>query len=659
MFAFFYYFLESFRMFDFVRKHTRIMMMVLFLLIIPSFVLLGVDGYNKSGGNGAVVARVGGDEIFQGDWDAAHKADSDRLRASMPDIDVKLLDSPEARYATLERLVRERVLLKAVDKFKLTTSDARLARDLQENPTIASLRLPDGKLDMERYRQLAASQGLTPEGFEARVRQDLSVRQIEAGVINTGLTTKSIADVSLNAFFEKREVQVAMFSSADFVSKVNPSDSDIEAFYKDNVATFQAPESATVEYVVLDLESAGKSITLNESDLKQYYDQNASRLSGAEERRASHILINSPKEAPVADRQKAKTRADELLQQLKKAPDTFAEVAKANSQDAGSAVNGGDLDFFVRGSMVKPFEDAAFALNKGDISEVVESEFGYHIIKLTDVKTPKQRSFEELRPGLEVELKAQQAKAKFAEAAEMFTNAVYEQSDSLKPVADKLKLDIKTATNVVRQAAPGTTGVLSNEKFVSAIFSSDSLSNKRNTEAVETAPNQLTAGRVVLHTPARTLPLSDVRQVVRERLVALQAAELAKKEGAARLAAWQADPAMPGMPAAMVLSREQPQSAAPQVLAAALRVDGKSLPAFVGVDLGARGYAVARINKVMSRTAPTEEIHKQERAQYSQWWTSAESQAFFSVLKEKFKTEIMVPRPVSSSTIDSNRVSGR
>ncbi len=646
-------------MFDFVRKHTRIMMIVLFLLIIPSFVLLGVDGYNKSDGNGAVVARVGGDKIFQGDWDVAHKADSDRLRAARPDIDVKLLDSPEARYATLERLVRERVLLKAAEKFKLTTGDARLARDLQENPTIASLRLPDGKLDMERYRQLAASQGLTPEGFEARVRQDLSVRQIELGVINSGLATKSIADVSLNAFFEKREAQIVMFPSANFVSKVNPSEDDLEKFYKDNVSSFQAPDSVTIEYVVLDLDSISKGIVLNESDLRAYYDQNASRLSGAEERRASHILINAPKSAPDADRQKAKARAAELLQLLKKSPDTFADVAKANSQDAGSAVNGGDLDFFTRGSMVKPFEEAAFALSKGDISEVVESEFGYHIIKLTDIKTPKQRSFDELKQGLEVELKAQQAKLKFAEAAEIFTNGVYEQSDSLKPVADKLKLDIKTATNVVRQRAPGTSGVLSNDKFISAIFNADALSNKRNTEAIETAPNQLTAGRVVLYTPARTLPLADVRQTVRQRLVALRAAELAKKEGMAKLAAWKADPAMSGMPAAMVLSREQPQAAAPQVLLAVLRADGSALPAFVGVDLGTSGYAVARINKVMQRAAPAEEIQKQELAQYSQWWTSAENQAYFNVLKDQLKAEIMVPRPVISSTIDVQQTSGR
>lgn len=637
-------------MFDFVRKHTKIMMFVMFLLIIPSFVLFGIDGYNRSRDGGHAVASVGGHDITQGEWDAAHKAESDRLRASMPNLDVKLLDSPEARFATLERLVRERVLAQAADKFKLTTSDARLARDLQENPTIASLRLPDGKLDMDRYRQLAASQGMTPEGFEARVRNDLSIRQVEAGVTATGFAAAGVADVSLNAFFERREVQVASFLTADFASKVNPTDAEQEAFYKDNQAMFQAPEQATIEYVVLDLDSVKKSISISDSDLKSYYDQNAVRLSGNEERRASHILINAGKDAPAADRQKAKARADELLQAVRKSPDSFADVARKNSQDTGSAANGGDLDFFARGAMVKPFEDAAFAMKKGDISDVVESDFGYHIIKLTDIKTPKQRSFEELRAGIEADLKAQQASAKFAETAEAFTNGVYEQSDSLKPIADKLKLELRTASNVMRKPAPGVTGVLANAKFLAAIFGPDAVEKKRNTEAVETAPNQLTAGRITQYTPARTVPFADVRGVVQERLVAVRAAELARKEGMEKLTAWKSAPASAAMPAAVVVSRDQPQNVPPQVLGAALRVDASALPAFAGVDLGAQGYAVVRVNKIVPRPAPTEAAAKQDRAQYAQWWTGAENQAYYGLLKERFKANIKVARPVRTST---------
>ncbi len=637
-------------MFDFVRKHTKIMMGLMFLLIIPSFVLFGIDGYNRMREKGDAVARVGGQDITQGEWDAAHKSEADRLRAQMPNLDAKLLDSPEARYSTLERLVRERVMAQAADQFKLTTSDARLARDLQEDPGIASLRRPDGKLDMERYRQMAASQGLTPEGFEARVRRDLSVRQVESGLTQTGFAAVAVAEVALNAFFERREVQIANFFSKEFASRVNPTEAELETFYKANQALFQAPEQASIEYVVLDLESVKKSITLSDADLKSYYDQNAARLSGNEERRASHILINAAKDAPAAEREKARSRAQELLAALRKAPDSFAELAKKNSQDTGSATKGGDLDFFARGAMVKPFEDAAFAMKKGDISELVESDFGYHIIKLTDIKAPKQRSFEELRASIEADLKTQQAQRKFAETAEAFTNGVYEQSDSLKPVADKLKLEVRSAEKLSRNAAAGVTGPLANAKFLAAIFGPDAIEKKRNTEAIETAPNQLTAGRITQYQAARTLVLADVRANVRERLVAARAAELAAQDGAAKLAAWKAAPGSAVMPAAQTLSRDQAQNTPPQILNAVLRADTSKLPVFVGVSMGSQGYAVVKINQLVARPVPTEVAAKQDRAQYAQWWTAAESQAYYGLLKERFKAEIMAPRPARAGS---------
>ena len=632
-------------MFDLVRKHTKILMFVMFLLIIPSFVLFGIDGYSRFQDKGQAVAKVAGHDIAQGEWDAAHKAEVDRIRASMPNIDAKLLDSPEARYATLERLVRDRVMAEAADQLKLQTSDARLARELQQNPTIASLRRPDGTINMDSYRQLAASQGLTPEGFEARVRRDLSVGQVDAGITATGFASAAQAAVALNAFFEKRDIQFVRLAPVDFAAKVSPTDGEIEAFYKDNQALFKAPESASIEYVVLDVESIKRTITINEADLKSYYDQNIARLSGNEERRASHILINAAKGAPAAERDKARARAQELLAVVRKAPDSFADEAKKNSQDPGSAAAGGDLDFFARGAMVKPFEDAAFAMKKGDISDVVESDFGFHIIKLTDVKAPKQKTFEELRASIESDLKAQQAKVKFAESAEAFTNGVYEQSDSLKPVADKLKLEVRTVTNLARLPNPASAGVLANPKFLAAIFGADSVEKKRNTEAVETGPSQLASARVTQYTAARTLPLADVRTSVREKVIAQRGLELAKKEGVEKLAAWKAAPATAVMPAAVVVSRDQPQNVPQPVLEAALRADTSTLPAWVGVDLGAQGYAIAKVNSVVSRPVPVDATAKQERAQYSQMWSKAESLAYYNVLKERYKTQIIAPKP--------------
>lgn len=632
-------------MFDFIRKHTQWTMGLLFLLIVPSFILVGMNSGNSSNSKGSVVAKVDGVEITQPEWDRAHQSEVDRLRASQPTLDIKLLDSPSARYATLERLVRDRVVAVAAEKLKLSTSDQRLARELHDSPEIAALRRPDGTLDMERYRQVLGSQGMSPEVFEANVRAGLSTRQVLAGVSGSALASSAAADMALNAYFEKREIQLARFNAVDFVAKLNPTDADLEAFYKANEKLFLAPEQASIEYVQLDLDTVKKTITVNEADLKTYYDQNAKRLSSAEERRASHILIAAPATAPAAERDKAKAKAQELLALVKKLPDTFADVARKNSQDPGSAANGGDLDFFARGAMVKPFEDAAFSMKKGDISELVASDFGFHIIKLTDIKAAKQRSFEEMRAELEADLKKQQAQQKFSEKAEVFSTSVYEQSDSLKPVAEQLKLDIKTASNVTPQPAAGVAGVLANPKFLNELFSSDSIGKKRNTKAIETGPNQLVSARIVQHTAAHTKPFAEVKDLVRQRWLAQRSADEARKEGAAKLTAWKAAPATAALSAPVLVSREQTQQFPTPVVEAALRMDSSALPAFAGVDLGAQGYAIIKVVKVLPRDAQPEARAKQERSQYSEWWTSAETLAYYNSLKERFKAEILVKKP--------------
>jgi peptidyl-prolyl cis-trans isomerase D len=636
-------------MFDFVRKHTKIMMFLMFLLIIPAFVLVGVDGYRRMSGGGPTVAKIGSHSITQEEWDAGHKVEVDKIRARNPNMDAKLLDSAQARYMTLETMVRELVMADALQDAHLVTTDARLARELQRDPTIASLRKADGALDVERYKQYAASRGFTPEGFEARVRADISLQQLESGVGGAAMAPAVQTAVAMNALFERREVQVASFMASDYASKVVPADAEIEAYYQANPALFQAPETASVEYLVLDLDSVKSSIKLNEQDLKTYYEQNVARLSGKEERRASHILINASKMMPAAEREKAKARAQALLAQVKKSPESFAEVAKKNSQDAGSAANGGDLDFFGRGAMVKPFEEAVFAMKKGEISDVVESDFGFHIIKLTDLKSPKQKSFEELRASIEADLKTQQAQRKYSEVAVEFSNGVYEQSDSLKAVADKLKLEIRTAAKIGRLPSPDAKGALANPKFLNALFSPDSVEKKRNTEALELAPNLMVSGRITQYAAAHTLPLADVRSDVRAKLVLQRAAELAKKDGAEKLEAWKRDASAASLQAAVVISRQQGEKLLAAVREAAMKADPVQLPAWAGVDLGPQGYAVVRVNKVLERSPVEEAVAKQERTQFTQWIASAEQAAYYQSLKERYKVQIKVPPPTSST----------
>lgn len=636
-------------MFESIRKHSKIVMFLLFLLIIPSFVLVGIDR-NYFSSPSPVVARVDGKDITQADWDNAHRMESDRLRAQSPGIDAKLLDSPQARYATLERMVRDQVMQVAAQKMHLVTSDARLARELQGIPQIAALKRPDGTLDAEAYRALVGAQGLTPEGFEARVRHDLSINQVMGSVMTTAFSGGAEARLALDALLQRREIQVARFNAADFSAKVAATDAELEAYYKAHPSQFQQAEQAAVEYVVLDLDAVKAGITLNEDDLRTYYKENVGRLAGKEERRASHILVNATKDAAASDREKAKARAEELLAEVRKTPASFAEVARKSSQDPGSAPSGGDLGFFGHGAMVKPFEDAVFALKKGEISDVVETDFGYHVIMLTDIKTPRQPSFEELRASLESELKQQQAQHKFAEVAESFANAVYEQPDSLQAVADKLKLKVQTATGVTRTPQPGGQGPLSSPRFLEALFQPDTLQNKRNTEAVEIGSSMLAAGRVTEYQPAMLLPLDKAKEKVRTLYVAEKSAQLARAEGEAKLAAWKAAPgSAAGLSAPVTVSRDQPQNQPAPVVIAALHSPVDKLPAWEGVDLGPQGYAVLKVNRIVEREASDDAQARMERQQYTQAWGTAEALAYYELLKQRFKVQIKAPRPTAES----------
>jgi peptidyl-prolyl cis-trans isomerase D len=625
-------------MFDFIRKYMRTFQVLLFLLIVPSFALLGLDGYRKmnDGSNHAIV-KIDGRSVTQAEWDVAHREQVERIRRQMPTADAKMFDTPEMKQQSLDALIRDRVMLRAADKLHLATTDDRLQRLFATDPQFASLRNPDGSVN----RELLAAQGMSSEMFTQRLRQDLSVQQVLLGVSATAFASKVAADQAVDAFFQQREAVIQRFKAVDYVAKVSPTDADLEKYYSNpgHAREFEAPEQVNVEYVVLDAEAMKKGVTVSDDELRAYYKENASRYTTPEERRASHILITADKSLPAADRAKARAKADDLLATLAKTPDAFAALATKNSQDPGSAGKGGDLDFFGRGAMVKPFEDVAFALKRGETSGVVETDFGFHIIRLTDIRGGESRSFESARAEIEGAIRQQLAQKRYADAVLDFTNLVYEQADSLKPVVDKFALELKTAQGVSRKASNGTKGPLASEKFLDALFAGETLRNKRNTDAIETAPGQLVAGRVAQYEPARVRPLTDVREQVRAQVVALQAAELARKDGEARLQALKQAPQTDMEIPSRNISGLQTQDLGKPIVDAVLRASPKSLPAFVGVDLGREGYVVAKVLKVVGRD-PVVADPVRSREQYAGAWGDAETRAYYASLKTRLKVQI-------------------
>ncbi|MGV3653395.1 MAG: SurA N-terminal domain-containing protein [Noviherbaspirillum sp.] len=630
-------------MLDFIRTHRRLMQFLLLLIILPSFAFVGLESYTRMGGGANAVAKVGGQTITQQEFDAAHRQQMDRLRQMFGgQVDAAMFDTPQARQGILDNLIAQKALLAEAARNNLTVPDSALQQTILGIPDLAT---PDGHFDGERYKAMLAMQGMTPAMFEARLRQDLALQALTGAIQGTGFAPRSLATRLSEIGEQERQVQEQVFKAEDYLKQVKVTEEMVKEAYDKSGNRFMIPEQARAEYLVLSLDALASQVQVSDADIQSYYEQNAKRYATPEERRASHILIAADKDAPAAERQAAKAKAEQLLAQVRKNPADFAKLAKENSQDPGSAEKGGDLGFFGQGMMVKPFEEAAWQLKEGQISGVVESDFGYHIIQVTGIKPGSAKPQSEVRDQIAAEIKKQQAAKKYTELAETFSNLVYEQADSLKPTAEKLGLQVQTADKLTRSPNPALPkdAPYNQERFLAALFSDDVLKNKHNTEAVEVAPNTLIAGRVAEHKPATRRPYEEVKEEIRRQVAQAEAEKLAVKAGQERLAALQAKPAEAGFGAAKTVSRAKDGGLAPNVLAAVMKADAAKLPAFVGAEVPGQGYAVVRINQVAQPEKTDEARRQADREQLGNLLAQQEMQAYVQVLKENAKAKIVKP----------------
>ncbi len=608
-------------MFEFIRNHQRLMQALLLILIVPPFAFFGIDGYRRVSDDPNAVAKVAGYAITQQEFTNAHREQVDRMRQMLRgNFEASLFDNPEARLSTLDSLVNQRVLTTQAVKRNLLVSDERLRNVIMSIPAVQE----NGQFSKDRYDVLLRSQGMTPQMFENRLRQDLAVQTVSGGVSESAFTPKTVVDLLARAQTEEREIQEWSVKSEAFTGQVKLAADAAKAYYDANQREFQVSAQVRVEYLILSLDALMAGITANQDELKAFYEQNLARYSQDEQRQASHILIKSD-----ANKANARTKAEDVLKQAKSPGADFAALAKKYSEDPGSAAQGGDLGMFGRGTMVKPFEDAAFKLKEGEISGIVESDFGFHIIKMGSIKGAKAKTFEEVRPEIEKEWKRQQAQKKYAESAEGFSNTVYEQADSLKPAADKYKLEVKTTPFFARSAAQAP---LNNQKLLDRLFGDDAIKNKRNSEAIEIAPSTLISARVVEFKPQAIRPLAEVQADITARLTAREAQVLARKEGEAKLKAAQADAAAVSFGSARTVSREKAEGLAPEAMRAVMAAPSAKLPAIVGVDLPT-GYAVYRINKVMQQEKP--DVAKRENLRIG--LTRAQAEADFASFMQSLR----------------------
>lgn len=628
-------------MFDLVEKHKRLIQVILGLIIVP-FAFFGLDAYTRGSRSPDDVASVDGAGISQREFTEELRQQQERMRRLLgPGIDPSAFDTAETRRGLVDALIDQRVIGAESVRARIVVSKERLDEVIAGIPAFQK----DGRFDPETAKLLLRGQNLSEEAFVERLRRDIRLEQIGRSVANGAIQSREVA-ARLAALEEQtREIAEAMVAVQPFLSQVKIDEAAFKSHFEANLADFRTPEAVKVEYVVLSADQLGGQEPASEAELKAAYDARVGQYGQAEQRRASHILIQAAADAKAEERQAARKKAEEILAEVRKAPARFAELAKKHSQDTGSAERGGELGLFGRGMMVKAFEDAAYKLGENEISDVVESEFGYHIIRLTGIQPGKTRTFDEVRGELSAELARQKGARRFVEAAEGFSNSVYEQSDSLQPAAEKFKLKVQVSDWIGRSAAQSK-GALSNPKLLGALFSPDSIKTRRNTDAIEIAPNVLVAARVLEHRPAAQRKFEEVRGEIESALRRREAAKLAKSDGEARLARIQKaeDAGLKWGPPRQV-SRRNPGGLDLQTLRMVLATDAARLPAHVGAMRGEEGYALYRIVKVVEAAPETQAAkaaaERQARAtgvqQYEAYVASLRSRAKVAINTENLE----------------------
>ena len=610
-------------MFDLVQKYKRVIQVFLGLIAL-TFATWGIESYTRFRGSADAVASVNGLEITRREFDDELRRQQDQLRQMFgASFNAEVFDTPEARRALLDGLVAQRLVSSAAMKSHLTVSDERLFEVIASVPAFQE----GGQFSKTAYVNMLRSQNppLSPAQYEARLRHDLALQQL-AMAVGAAIPSRTVAERVAAIESQKREVSEARIAAQQFLPQVKIDDAKLKEYYDANAAEFRRPERVRAEYVVLSAEQLARSEQVSEADLKAAYQQRLAQMTEAEQRRASHILV------------KTKEEADKLSLELKKSPGQFADLAKKRSQDTGSAEKGGDLGWFGRGMMVKPFEDAVFAMKQGETSGPVQSDFGFHIIRVTGVRAAKARSFEEARAEIEAELRKSRAAKRFNEAADIFTNMVYEQADSLKPAAERFKLPVQTTGWIVKSSAQEL-GALDNPKLVSALFSPDAIQNKRNTDAIEVAPATLVAARVLEHQPAAQRTLDEVKQELGETLRRREAVALAQKEGMARL-----EQLRKGGDAGLTwgkpreVSRRDAKGLAPELARQVVAADVSKLPAYVGVPSQEGGYVLLRISKVTE--APAAERSADTGQRLAAALGTAQYQAYVASLRSRADIEV-------------------
>ncbi|WP_274019289.1 peptidylprolyl isomerase [Vibrio parahaemolyticus] len=472
-------------------------------LIILSFVFAGVGSYLVNGSNNSA-AKVGNTEIPRGEFEMAYQNERNRMQAQLGDYFSQMLADPayveSFRKSVLDRMINDVLLDQQAEALGLRISDAQVRSMILEMPQFQS----NGQFDQEIYQASLRRAGFSPDSFAEYMRRELVREQLLTALQSSEFTLPGEVQSQGKLFTQTRDIRTVTIDLAEFAKKVELTDEEIQAYYKANPDNFTRPEQVKVSYVELSAEALKKQIQVTDEDVKKYYDEHLDKYSSEEQRRVAHILVEGDDEA----------KAQAILDELNAGAD-FAAVAQEKSDDFGSAENGGDLGWIEHDVMDPAFEEAAFALkNPGDMSGLVKSDFGYHIIKLEELKDAVAKPFDEVAAEIKQELVDQKAVDQFYELQNELERVAFEYPDSLDDASKAINQEVKTTDFISQVDAPE---VLRNQAVMQALLSPEVKEDGLNSEAIEVAPEHIIVVRVEDSRDETVLPLTEVKdQVVAE-----------------------------------------------------------------------------------------------------------------------------------------------
>ena len=610
---------------------TKAAQVILALVLVP-FALFGIDSYLNKVGNNLTIAKIDGYKITLPEYNRAIENVRNRIMSEGKKVDPAMFDSFEFKESVVDGIITRQLINNDIKKSKFKITDLQLSQYIIGMPEFQK----DGKFSQELYDKVLQNNQLKPKKFEENIRNDLLIQQVRDGLQKLTFIPPNNLTETLKATSQQREVTVAEFKTKEYMVKASVNEKDMQAFYDKNKSKFLAPEQVKAEFVVFSLTSILPTINVSEDEVKAFYKTNADKYQNQQQREASHILIAASKNAAPAEKAKAKAKAEDVFNQVKKNPKQFEELATKYSQDPESAKKGGDLGVFGRGMMVKPFDDAVFSMKVNEISSIVESDFGYHIIKLTKV-IGDGGGFDAIKLQIKAELIYQKAQDKFAALAEDFSNMVYEQSSSLDAVSKKFSLPIQKTDWISRSDSDK---FFKNEALMNALYSKESIKDHRNTEAIEVTPNNLISARVVDYKAQTSKPFTDVKTSIEDYLKFEAAKKLVASEGevalksivdASRKIDWQA---------AVLVDRKNAKGLSDAVINHAYKMPTDKLPSYSGFVDGDNGYVIVKVSQVSFPNDDNEDNKNEFASSYTEALSLEYLSAYLKGLKAKASVSV-------------------